>query len=106
MLCGFVQRAQSTLRTYDLLGRYGGEEFLVLASGGAEVSETSLYERLREAVEKNTISTRGADVAVTVSIGVAESDGKDGVDDLLAAVDAALYEAKDGGRNCVCRSGM
>ncbi len=102
VLCGFVQRIQDGLRSYDHLGRYGGEEFLVLAPSAEHTATTStLYERLCKAVDESDICTRAGDVAITVSIGVAEGAGEDSLDTILAAADIALYEAKNLGRNCV-----
>ena len=101
VLCGFVRIIQESLRDYDLIGRYGGEEFLVVAPGSSGVEEDGLYERLRDHVAGQGIATRSGPVSVTVSIGVAVATGTGSVDDLLAAADSALYRAKNEGRNRV-----
>jgi len=101
VLRGFVQRIQGGLRSYDHLGRYGGEEFLVLAPGGERPAAAGLYERLRKGVDDSDVHTRSGNVAITVSSGVAEGSGEDALDAILAAADTALYEAKGRGRNCV-----
>ncbi len=102
VLCGFVQTIQSSLRSYDLLGRYGGEEFLLMALDSTGSAEEGFYERLRARVAdfRTTISLR--EVGITVSIGVAGMASGTTVDALLDAADAALYRAKAAGRNRVC----
>jgi two-component system, cell cycle response regulator len=90
---------QSLLRPYDVIGRYGGEEFLVIAPGSMGRSEEGLYERLRARVADNAIVTPAGSLTMTVSIGVAAGTGLSTVDGLIAAADAALYRAKAEGRN-------
>ena len=101
VLCGFVNAIQSSLRDYDLLGRYGGEEFLMVAPDSSGSDAETLYERLRNRVAGLRTATRSGQVGITVSIGVAGVDSGAKVDTLLAAADAALYRAKDDGRNRV-----
>jgi diguanylate cyclase (GGDEF)-like protein len=104
VLVAFTKCVQASLREHDSLGRYGGEEFLVVAAGSRGASDESLYERLRAAVESNTIQTKAAAISITVSIGVASRAAQSTVDTLLAAADAALYKAKADGRNRVAYS--
>lgn len=101
VLCEFVRTVQSNLREYDLIGRYGGEEFLVVASTPQGCEEGKLYERLHARIAGSEIVTKKGRISITVSIGVAASTGADTVNDLLAAADSALYQAKEGGRNRV-----
>ncbi|BBA70755.1 GGDEF domain-containing protein [Geobacter sulfurreducens] len=103
VLCGCVGVLGGLLRDYDLLGRLGGEEFLVVAPGtGDDCSH--LYERLRAAIASTKFTSRVKPVSVTISIGVAVSDGTTGLDDLLAAADGALYRAKRSGRDRVVQA--
>jgi diguanylate cyclase (GGDEF)-like protein len=105
VLVAFVQCLQANLREYDCVGRYGGEEFLIIAAGLSGQSDDNLYERLRTKAAAEIIKTKAAgDVFLTVSIGTATGTGKSMVDGLLAAADAALYQAKAEGRNKVVRS--
>jgi len=100
-LVAFTRCLQDRLRAYDSLGRFGGEEFLVIAPGSVGHSGESLYERLRAGLADAEIPTKAGMVSLTVSIGVAAGTGRCGVDALLAAADEALYQAKADGRNCV-----
>jgi len=90
------------LRPSDLLGRFGGEEFTVVLPGTGAVEAHRIAERLRQAVAEATVLVGDVRVPLSVSLGVAVL-GRHGDDltDLLAAADAALYRAKDAGRNRV-----
>ena len=93
-------RLQQYLRASDQVFRYGGEEFAVLLPGTGEKAAMHVAEELRKAVWAERIACRN----LTVSIGVATDKGNpDGTRGcfLVAAADAALYEAKAAGRNCV-----
>jgi diguanylate cyclase (GGDEF)-like protein len=92
------------LRTYDKSGRFGGEEFVILLPQTAEDDARHIAERLRTHVANLAIpidDTEGAQrVHLTISLGVSSMEGTDcGLTDLLAAADAALYYAKQNGRN-------
>src|SRR5262249_33447464 len=97
-----VKRMTEILRTYDTLGRYGGEEFLVILPGCAEGAALSVAERIRDQIEKTKFPKAGQDITVTASIGVAVSKAG-GLDYhlLIELADQALYRAKAGGRNRV-----
>jgi diguanylate cyclase (GGDEF)-like protein len=89
---------RATLRAGDSIYRVGGEEILVVLPGAGELDAVEIAERLREAVRDR----RPVGVEVTVSIGVAVSDtGPVDTDRLVAQADAALYAAKEGGRDRV-----
>ena len=100
---------RSNLRDHDVAARFGGEEFLLL------LPETSLHdamrvaERIRRAVEHFNFAPLGCHHSVTISIGIGEfpTHGNN-IAELVKSADAALYEAKTGGRNRVCmaRSGQ
>lgn len=90
-------------RGADLPARYGGEEFIVVMPDTGLEAAQALADRLRKRVELGTL---GYPAPLTVSAGVSTLVGSDtGIDDVLAAADAALYEAKDAGRNRVCVAG-
>ena len=104
VLVAFSRILLSGLREYDHVGRYGGEEFLVIASNPSPQGDDVLYERLRRQVAADGIMTRAGNVSLTLSIGTAAATGPSTVDQLIAAADAALYRAKEAGRNRVVRS--
>lgn len=94
------------IRSYDVAGRFGGEEFVLLLPGAGPVRSLAVAERLRRQLDVQAVATDdGRAVHVTMSAGVAVF-GIDGTDltDLLAAADAALYRAKAAGRNQVHRA--
>ncbi len=93
-----------TVRTEDLAARFGGEEFIILLPDTTEAAATVLAERLREGAERLTVRTPAGPVSLTVSLGVAELGDGQGREHLLAAVDKALYRAKNAGRNRVERA--
>lgn len=94
-------RLREVARTSDVLGRLGGEEFAVLTpEDGAQAA--SAGERLRRAIAAQPILTQAGPLDVTISVGVAHLAVVDeDLDDLLARADAALYRAKQHGRNRV-----
>lgn len=102
VLRAVADTAAATLREQDVLGRIGGEEFAVLLpETGGDMARLAA-ERLRAAVAERPVEVVAARIAVTASIGVATwHGGDDTLDALLARADAALYVAKDGGRNRV-----
>ncbi len=92
---------QEQLRTYDLAARYGGEEFcLVLPETDLEAA-CEVAERIRMRAEEMTFSGKMENHKLTISFGVAAYDGTtDGsIDEIVKVADAALYEAKNAGRN-------
>jgi ATP-binding cassette ChvD family protein len=91
------------VRESDLVGRFGGEEFVILLPGTAPEEACRIAERLRRGASLVQILAAGAVVGVTISVGVAVS-GSQGQDlfELLAAADLALYRAKNTGRDRVC----
>lgn len=95
-----AQRMRGAVRTYDSIGRYGGEEFVIVAPGCGLTTARELAERLRLSVCGSDVTGADTALAVTVSLGVASSTGGT-VDELLSAADRALYRAKANGRNCV-----
>jgi diguanylate cyclase (GGDEF)-like protein len=96
-----ARRLRAAVRAYDSVGRYGGEEFLVVSPGCATSAGVCQAERLRLVVSRKPISFQGTEISITMSLGVATLDKgtKGGVEQVLGAADRALYNAKLGGRN-------
>jgi len=105
VLVGIVRLITGSLRGHDVLGRYGGDEFVVLARHTRDADAGRLFERLRAAVADHPIPTKAGDVAITLSFGVSRWTEGQTEDELLAAADAALYRAKSAGRNRVALAG-
>jgi two-component system cell cycle response regulator len=101
-----ARRLATPMRPYDAIGRYGGEEFLIVLPGCGIESALVVAERIRCSVGKKPITTSAGDVPMTVSLGVAavESAPPRGADELIQSADDALYRAKRGGRNRVEQS--
>jgi len=93
---------QKELRKSDVIGRYGGEEFVVILSSADAHAAQTIAQRIRERVENLEIAGFGTPIRFTCSIGVAASDSLNcWGDDLVAKADAAVYVAKGAGRNQV-----
>jgi two-component system, cell cycle response regulator len=106
-LCGdtvlqeVVRRVTSTVRAYDTVGRYGGEEFLIVAPSSGAEGILRLSERVRLAIEATPIKMDALEISVTVSLGLAVSSEAAPLDPklMLSTADEALYRAKADGRN-------
>jgi len=105
VLCGLVGLMERSLRGHDVLGRFGGDEFVVLTGHAGGEAAVAAFERVRAEVADNPIATRVGDVSVTISFGVSTWREGDTEDELLAAADTALYRAKAAGRDRVCLAG-
>lgn len=94
-----ARRMQSVLRPYDGLGRYGGEEFLVIAPGCDKAAALSLAERLRQSILNAPVPTTGGPIPVTLTLGVLSLGEDSNPESLLRSADDALYRGKKAGRN-------
>jgi two-component system cell cycle response regulator len=95
------QCMKSVVRPYDGIGRYGGEEFLLVLPGCDNEGAVALAERLRECIELNPFALAEGMIPITLSLGVASNDIMQDMEGLIGAADAALYRAKNSGRNRV-----
>jgi diguanylate cyclase (GGDEF)-like protein len=103
VLSEIAARLKRELRDYDRIGRYGGEEFLIVLPGCSTEDAVRQAERLRAAVQQTPFLVSNSTLPVTLSAGVAVNEGSRqfDVDSLLQRSDLALYRAKHSGRNRV-----
>jgi len=101
MLKLFATTAESSVRGTDELFRMGGEEFCFVLPETTAAEACMVAERIRAAFEAAVVQTDSGPAATTVSIGVAGTSFDVPINALVALADAAVYAAKDRGRNCV-----
>lgn len=103
-LCLVAHTLRNQLRPKDSLVRFGGEEFVIVLPELAAGEARAIGERLRKSLEQITsfYSPVGVLPGVTISLGLAELQAADSLQGLIARADAALYQAKQQGRNCLC----
>ena len=97
----FVRRMEATVRSYDAVGRYGGEEFLVVLPNCGDENALYLANRILAEVSRTGVRDHESEIRMTASAGIATTEGDPArsADDLLREADIALYRAKNGGRN-------
>lgn len=101
-LCNVARVVRSSLRENDIAGRYGGEEFGIILPNTPEAGALVVAERLRASIEASPIPFEDREIRATSSLGVTEyQPGVADVEELIARADAALYRAKETGRNRV-----
>ena len=103
VLATVANRIRAAVRPGDLVGRVGGEEFMILLAPTSPVSAIDIAERVRSAVERTPfVLADGREIRCTISVGCSQTEaGRTCWEKLIAQADAALYAAKDGGRNRV-----
>ena len=100
-LHGFAERCRTVSRAVDIIGRYGGEEFVILLPDTPLEPARHIAERLRQSIAKEPFTTDAGPLQITISIGVAEATSLDTLHTLIERADTAMYKAKHAGRNCV-----
>jgi diguanylate cyclase (GGDEF)-like protein len=96
-----MQRISSCLRSYDVVGRYGGEEFLIIAPGCDLELAQKLAERIRTAISEQPVDLGEESTTITLSLGVTLGTAESDPEFLVALADTAMYQAKRNGRNRV-----
>lgn len=96
---GVAEVIRDNKRTMDLAARYGGDEFAIIYPASKLSEASTAVEHLRTAITSVQLPLEDAEIAVTVSIGVAEAQEGDDVASLMSRADKALYAAKQAGRN-------
>ena len=107
VLVEVARRMQTHVRPYDFVGRYGGDEFLIVLSGCGLDEGKGLVERICQAVSADAVDVDGVAVGVTISVGLAALDPVEQVDAELAIqrADKVMYQAKSAGRNQLAAAG-
>jgi two-component system cell cycle response regulator len=102
-----ARRLLGSVRSYDFVGRYGGEEFLLVLNNCDASKSIDRAEEIRSAVVQSKIPTTRGPLPITISLGVIASHGRglETVGEFLCEVDRALYSAKAAGRNCTRLAG-
>jgi diguanylate cyclase (GGDEF)-like protein len=102
VLAAVGQRMNAVLRGSDLKCRYGGEEFLVLLPDTPLAGASRVADTLRRELEQHPVRWHGESIPVTASFGVtAITPGEVDANAIIGRADAALYRAKEAGRNCI-----
>lgn len=99
VLCTVARTLQNCLRATDILGRWGGDEFLLLMPRTSERAAVGILERCRILVEHTATRYQKSQIRVTLSLGAAVCAAGDTALSVLARADDQLYEAKQAGRN-------
>jgi len=100
VLAGLARRFESALRTGDLIGRFGGDEFIGVLVGGDQAQVVQVAERLWQSVAGEPVASEVGPIPVTASVGVAVLDpGGETLDAVIRRADAALYRSKTAGRD-------
>ncbi len=105
VLVQFVERLRGTLRRYDKIGRYGGEEFILILQGVDCKNAVLVAERIRSIIAEEPFEFDGHQILVTASIGVAERQTSEMAFSLIGAADRAMLCAKRTGKNRVFSDG-
>ena len=106
VLRGVASRLLAGARKADTVGRYGGDEFLLILRDSDIEESTVIAERIRLKVSEHPLHVGESTVNLTLSLGIALARDTDDVDSFINRADKALYSAKQNGRDCVCVEGV
>jgi diguanylate cyclase (GGDEF)-like protein len=95
-----ARRLKSSIRETDLIGRWGGEEFIILFPNTSLEEGFQLIERVRKAMSDSRFKVADKDIKLSFSTGISSTRYYDNWDDLIKSADRHLYKAKEAGRNC------
>jgi diguanylate cyclase (GGDEF)-like protein len=106
VLVKVASKLRACIRPQEALGRYGGEEFIVVLPGSSSSTAMAVAERMRKAIASQPEAIGGAMLNLSISAGIASTDlfPTATTEELISRADVALYAAKDAGRNCVMRA--
>jgi len=97
-------RIRAALREFDLVGRYGGEEFVVVLENTSRHTALQVAERIRQRIASEPVNTGNQQLNVTISQGLAVRADNNDLQHLLQRADDAMYKAKRAGRNCIAEA--
>lgn len=101
ILKGVVRRIKSRMRSKDMIGRYGGEEFLLIFPDTKKETVIDIVERIRQNIAASPFHVDDISITVTISGGVTQIQKDDTIDSLIERADNLMYQAKNNGRNRV-----
>ncbi len=101
VLVKLAELLTKSIRLGDAAARYGGEEFFVILSDSNAATAGKIAERIRQAASELHLNSDSAPVSFTISIGIADNQGQDPLENMIHRADQALYRAKQNGRNQV-----
>ena len=101
VLIAVANSVRYSLRSNDLWGRWGGEEFIGIFSVSDSHGAQSIAEKLRILIEETQIKRENGDLSVTISLGATMAKKTDSLDNIIGRADELMYESKKSGRNCV-----
>ena len=96
-----AQTMAHNIRSFDVIGRWGGEEFLIILANITKNQLQTVAEKLRILVEHSTLNIGDAKISVTISIGATMAQKKDTVESIVKRADLLMYKSKGKGRNTV-----
>ena len=99
VLSEVARRLCNSVRSYDFVGRYGGEEFFIAFPGSSREKLCERAEAIRKAICREPVRLSQGDVPISLSVGAAVAAGEQSISDVLAIADVGLYKAKESGRN-------
>lgn len=102
MLRRFANHLRNTVRKSDIICRWGGEEFILLLKDTTPEQARELAEKIIQQTEQSSIHFNGVDLQITTSIGLAQLQADESLEQVITRADRALYRAKQSGRNRLC----
>lgn len=101
VIVSIAQLMKNSLREQDIIGRWGGEEFMIILPDTNINDGKIVLEKLRNNIEKNSTIAKGTSINITITLGVAASNYAETIDEIIKLADNALYEGKRSTKNCI-----
>jgi diguanylate cyclase (GGDEF)-like protein len=104
VIISIAQLMKNSLREQDIIGRWGGEEFMIVLPDTKITAGEEVLEKLRKNVSSYPVKTDGSSINITITLGAAESTEAETITDIIKHADDALYKGKRGTKNCTVLS--